>query len=93
MTLEFGQFGERAVPEVPHCIGVGSGTDALELGLRAIGVGPGDEVVVPAHTFVASALAVLRAGATPVLADVDDDALLLDPAAVEAVVTARTRAV
>lgn len=90
-----GEF-ERAFAdfcEVPHCIGVGSGTDALELGLRAIGVGPGDEVVVPAHTFVASALAVLRAGATPVLADVDDEALLLDPAAVEAVVTGRTRAV
>ncbi|HET7530025.1 MAG TPA: DegT/DnrJ/EryC1/StrS family aminotransferase [Mycobacteriales bacterium] len=64
---------------VPHCTGVANGTDALEVALRALGVGHGDTVVVPANSFIASAEAVLRAGATPRLADVDDDTLLLDP--------------
>jgi len=63
---------------VSNCVGVANGTDALELILRAAGVGPGDEVVVPANSFVASALAVVRAGATPVFADVDPVYLLLD---------------
>jgi len=76
-----------------HCVGVANGTDALEIALRAVGVGAGDEVVVPANTFIATAEAVVRAGARPVFADVDDDGLLLDPAAVEAVLTDRTRAV
>jgi dTDP-4-amino-4,6-dideoxygalactose transaminase len=78
---------------VPHCIGVANGTDALELALRAAGVGPGDEVVIPANTFVATAGAIYRAGARPVLADVDDDSLLLDPDRALAAVTARTKAV
>jgi dTDP-4-amino-4,6-dideoxygalactose transaminase len=85
---EYAEFvGARA------CVGVGNGTDAIELALRAVGVGPGDEVVVPANTFIATAEAVVRAGATPVFADVDDEALLLDPAAVDAALTERTRAV
>ncbi len=54
-----------------HAVGVGTGLDALVLGLRALGIGPGDEVIVPAHTFVATALAVTYAGGTPVFADVD----------------------
>ncbi len=73
---------ERSLAElsaVAHCIGTGSGTDALELALRAVGIGAGDEVVVPAHTFVGSALAVLRTGAVPVLVDVDPQHLLIDP--------------
>lgn len=78
---------------VAHCTGVGNGTDALELGLRALGVGPGNEVIVPANSFIASAHAVLRAGATPKLVDVDRATLLIDPEAAEAAVTARTRAV
>ncbi|HEX2087940.1 MAG TPA: DegT/DnrJ/EryC1/StrS family aminotransferase [Solirubrobacteraceae bacterium] len=78
---------------VAGCVGVGNGTDALELSLRALGVGPGDEVVLPANTFVATAMAVVRAGATPVLADVDRDTHLLDPAAVEAALSDRTRAI
>ncbi len=65
------------------CVGVANGTDALELALRALGVGHGDEVVVPANSFIATAEAVVRAGARPVFADVDDEALLLDPALVE----------
>lgn len=77
---------------VRHCIGVGNGTDALELALRGAGVGPGDEVVVPANTFVATAEAVLRAGASLVLADCTED-FLIDPASVAEKVTARTKAV
>ena len=55
-----------------HCVGVGSGTAALTLALQAMGIGPGDEVIVPAHTFIASALGVLHAGATPVFCDVEE---------------------
>jgi dTDP-4-amino-4,6-dideoxygalactose transaminase len=73
-------------------IGVGNGTDALELALRGVGVGPGDEVIVPANTFVATAEAVLRAGATPVFADCRED-FLIDPASVAERITPRTRAV
>ncbi|MDQ6947401.1 MAG: DegT/DnrJ/EryC1/StrS family aminotransferase [Actinomycetota bacterium] len=70
-----------------------SGTDALGLALRAVGIGPGDEVVVPAMTFVATAEAVVHAGGTPVVADVDPATLLLSAASVRAVWTERTRAV
>jgi len=77
---------------VAHCVGVANGTDALELALRAAGVGPGDEVILPANTFVATALAVTRAGATPALVDCDPVHLLIDPAAVEARLGPRTRA-
>jgi dTDP-4-amino-4,6-dideoxygalactose transaminase len=78
--------------EVPHCIGVGNGTDAIELALRAAGIGPGDEVIIPANTFVATAEAVVRAGARLVLADCNAD-YLLDVASVVDKVTTRTRAV
>ena len=76
-----------------HVIGTANGTDALEVALRALGVGAGDEVVIPANTFIATAEAVRRAGATVAFADVDDEALLMHPASVEAAVTERTRAV
>lgn len=76
---------------VRHCVGVANGTDAIELALRACGVGAGDEVVLPANTFVATAEAVVRAGAVPVLADVDKDTLLLDPEAAAAAVSSATR--
>ncbi|WP_353988188.1 DegT/DnrJ/EryC1/StrS family aminotransferase [Ruicaihuangia caeni] len=78
---------------VKHCVGVANGTDALHLALRASGIGPGDEVIVPANTFIATAEAVSLAGATPVLVDVDPVHLLIDPDAVAAAVTARTRAI
>jgi dTDP-4-amino-4,6-dideoxygalactose transaminase len=75
-----------------HCVGVGNGTDAITVALRAMGIGPGDEVVVPANTFVATATAVSAAGATPVFADVDPDTLLLGPAQLEAVIGPRVAA-
>lgn len=76
-----------------HCIGVANGTDALELALRAVGVVAGDEVVLPANTFIATAEAVSRIGAVPRPVDVEDDRLLVDPARVADAITARTRAV
>ena len=76
-----------------HAIGVGSGTAALELSLKAIGVGGGDEVVVPANTFIATAEAVSNVGATPVFADVEPQTFHLDPLSVEQVLTDRTRCV
>lgn len=78
---------------VRHAVGVGSGTDALRLTLAALGVGPGDEVVTPALSFVASASTVLMAGATPVFADVEPDTLTLDPGAAERALSPRTRAI
>jgi dTDP-4-amino-4,6-dideoxygalactose transaminase len=82
-----------AFSEVRHCIGVANGTDALELALRAVGVGPGDEVVLPANTFVATPAAVVRAGATPVLVDCDPVHQLIDVGQVAAKVTRRTKAI
>ncbi|MER7332782.1 MULTISPECIES: DegT/DnrJ/EryC1/StrS family aminotransferase [unclassified Micromonospora] len=76
-----------------HAITAANGTDALLLGLRALGIGPGDEVIVPAYTFLATASSVALAGATPVFADIDPDSYCLDPAAVDTAVTARTAAV
>jgi dTDP-4-amino-4,6-dideoxygalactose transaminase len=76
-----------------HCVGVGNGLDALHLALRAMGVGPGDEVIVPSHTFVATWLAVSYAGATPVPVEVDEGTANLDPARIEPAVTVRTKAI
>ena len=78
---------------VEHVVGVSNGTDALELAYRAVGVGPGDEVIMPANTFIATAEAASRIGAVPVFVDVDYEHLLIDPDAVEAAVTERTRVV
>lgn len=76
-----------------HAVGVANGTDALLLTLEALGIGTGDEVVLPANTFIATAEAVVRSGAVPRFADVDDATLLLTPGAVEEVLSPRTRAV
>jgi dTDP-3-amino-3,4,6-trideoxy-alpha-D-glucose transaminase len=78
---------------VQHCVGVSSGTAALTLLLRAYNIGPGDEVIVPAHTFIASALAVAYVGATPVLCDVTEDTGLIDPACARSVTGPRTAAI
>jgi dTDP-4-amino-4,6-dideoxygalactose transaminase len=78
---------------VAHGVGVASGTDALELAMRALGIGPGDEVITVSHTAVATAAAVLACGATPVLVDVEDAYYTLDPAKLEAAITPRTKAI
>ncbi len=84
-------FGEFTGAE--HVIGVSSGTSALHLALLACGVGPGDEVIVPGNTFIATAEAVLQAGATPVFADVDPDTFTVDAPSVEPLLSPKTRAI
>lgn len=74
-----------------HCIGVANGLDALHLSLRAMGVGPGDEVIVPSHTFIASWLAVSHLGAIPVPVEVDEATFCMDPAKVAAAITSKTK--
>jgi dTDP-4-amino-4,6-dideoxygalactose transaminase len=76
-----------------HCVGVSSGTAAIGLALDAVGVGEGDEVIVPANTFIAGVLAVLRVGARPVLVDCDEATATLDPERVASAVGSRTRAI
>ncbi|MCB0147929.1 MAG: DegT/DnrJ/EryC1/StrS family aminotransferase, partial [Caldilineaceae bacterium] len=76
-----------------HAVGVASGTAALELTLRACGIGAGDEVVTSAHTFIATAEAISAVGARPVFADIDARTYNLDAHAVEAVLTPATRAI
>jgi dTDP-4-amino-4,6-dideoxygalactose transaminase len=77
---------------VPHVVGVGTGTDAITLILRALDIGPGDEVITPPLSAAYSALAVLMAGARPVFADIDPDRLTMDPRAAAAAITPRTKA-
>ena len=76
-----------------HCVGVASGTDALQLIFRAMDIGPGDEVIVPAFTFIATALGVSQAGATPVLVDVRQEDGLMDPEHIRPAITRRTKAI
>src|SRR3954452_15003280 len=78
---------------VGHCVGVASGTAALTIAALAAGIRPGDEVIVPAHTFIASALGLSHAGAVPVFCDVDPGTGLIDPAAAESAVSGRTAAI
>jgi dTDP-4-amino-4,6-dideoxygalactose transaminase len=79
---------------VLDCVTMANGTDAIEIALRALGIRPGDECILPANTFIATAEAVSRAGGTPVLVDcADDETYLIDTDAVEAAVTPRTRAI
>jgi perosamine synthetase len=82
-----------AVAGVKHAVAVSSGTAALHCAMHALGVGPGDEVIVPAITFVATANAAVFEGATPVFADVEPDTLTIDPRSVEARITPRTKAI
>lgn len=78
---------------VAHGVGVANGMDAIEIALRVLGIGAGDEVVTTPMTAFATVLAVMRAGATPVLADIDPDTALLSPASVQRCLTRRTKAV
>jgi dTDP-4-amino-4,6-dideoxygalactose transaminase len=92
---EVGLFEEEfaAVCEVRYAVGVDSGTSALELALRAYGIGLGDEVITAANTFIATAFAISDAGATPVLVDVDPQMYTIDVSLLEGAITDRTRAI
>ncbi|MFH1110052.1 MAG: DegT/DnrJ/EryC1/StrS family aminotransferase [Planctomycetota bacterium] len=79
--------------EAEHCIGVGNGLDALTLAIKGLGIGPGDEVITVANTFVATALAIQHTGATPVLVDHEPDGYNLDPRRLSAAITSRTKAI
>lgn len=74
-----------------HAVGVGSGTDALYLGLRALGVGPGDEVITVPNTFIATVSAITMAGAKPVFVDIDPETYLMDTSKISAAITERTK--
>ena len=87
------QHGFAALCDMPHAIALANGTLALELALHALGIGPGDEVIVPARSFVASASCVVTRGARPVFADVDAETQALSAATIAAQLTPRTRAI
>ena len=76
-----------------YAVGCGSGTDALSLAIHGLGIGPGDEVILPPFTFFATAGSVLRAGATPIFADIDPQTFNIDPEQVASKITARTKAI
>jgi len=85
---EFGRYCEAK-----HCVGLDSGMSALELGMRAMGIGPGDEVITPAGSFIASSSAISFTGAIPVWVDVDPHTYNIDPDLIEAAITPRTKAI
>lgn len=78
---------------VKHCIGCGNGLDALMLSLKALGIGPGDEVIVPANTYIATALAVTYTGAKPILVDPDLRTFNIDPSKIQGAITSKTKAI
>ncbi|MBH0129632.1 DegT/DnrJ/EryC1/StrS aminotransferase family protein [Salinibacterium sp. NK8237] len=82
-----------AIVDGAHCVAVNSGTSALHMAFVAAGIGAGDEVIVPSFSFAATANAVALAGATPVFVDIERDYFSMDPAAVEAAITSRTKAI
>ena len=79
--------------EARACVGVGNGTDAIYLTLRALGVGPGDEVITVAHTFIATSEAISMTGARPVFVDIKEDTMLMDSALLERAITPRTKVI
>ena len=86
-----GEFADFC--ELKHCVGVGNGLDALHLILRALGIGSGDEVIVPANTYIATWLAVSHAGAMPVPVEPDEKTYNINPVLIEAAITPRTKAI
>jgi dTDP-4-amino-4,6-dideoxygalactose transaminase len=93
LEREIAQLCGSQAGEPPFAVGVASGTDALTLALHAAGVGPGDDVIVPAFTFIATAGAVSALGARPVFADIEPGTFAIDPARIEERITPRTRAI
>ena len=79
--------------ETTHCVGVANGLDALQISLKILGIGPGDEVIVPSNTYIASVLAISLVGATPVLVEPRIDTYNLDPALIEAAITPKTKGI
>lgn len=79
--------------EAKYCVGVANGLDALHLGLLALGIGPGDEVIVPSNTYIATWLAVSQCGATPIPVEPDEATYNIDPARIEAAITPRTKVI
>ena len=79
--------------ETEACVGVGNGTDAVYLALRAMGIGKGDQVITVSHTFIATAEGITATGASPVFVDVKEDTMLMDPDLIEAAITPRTKAI
>jgi dTDP-3-amino-3,4,6-trideoxy-alpha-D-glucose transaminase len=92
-TLESFEAAFASFCGTTHAAGVGSGTAALEIALRALGVGPGDEVIVPTYSFIATAEAVSTVGATPVIVDVEEETALINAELIEAALSPRTRCV
>ncbi len=103
-TLENGSFilGEKVTEfenafarycNAKSCLSVGSGTEALHIALRALGVGPGDEVIIPSHTFIATGLAVWYTGAKPVFADIDPETYCVSPESIKKAISPRTKAI
>ena len=92
-AVEKFETASQEVLGVRHAIGVANGTDALQVALQAHGIGPGDEVIVPPFTFIATAEVVSLLGATPVFCDIENDTLCLDPALLESKITPRTKAI
>lgn len=82
-----------AYHDIKHCVGIGSGTDALALTLKAYGIGAGDEVLTVSHTALATAAAIVIAGATPVLVDIEEDYFTMAPKTLESAITPRTKAI
>ena len=79
--------------DVPYCVGVGNGLDALMLALEVLNIGPGDDVIVPSNTYIATALAVTRVGARPILVEPDINTYNLDPSLIEQSITCNTKAI
>ncbi|MCA9187929.1 MAG: DegT/DnrJ/EryC1/StrS family aminotransferase [Pirellulaceae bacterium] len=95
LGTEVGQFEEQFAEycQVPHCIGVANGTDAIHLALRALEVGPGDEVITAGNSFAATAFAIAYTGAQAVFVDVDPTDFNIDPTLIEDAITQRTKAI
>jgi len=90
---EFADYCAAGSDTPAYCASCGNGTDALFLALRALGIGPGDEVITVAHTFIATAEAISLTGARPVFVEIRESTMLMDPEAMEAAITPRTAAV